>query len=148
MATEFDDSPTGGFRYLIVRPENGGIADLVRGLVRGGEATAVKFVESSDEDLLGAVAVDHRWVILVSVIACKIIAVFGKPMEWTGCLVEFLLNLFSQNGSLLGLLYNLLHGTPFLSLYSDFSLSQLARKGEGKENDFCHHNGVVKQERW
>ncbi|WJZ94188.1 hypothetical protein VitviT2T_013066 [Vitis vinifera] len=110
MATEFDDSPTGGFRYLIVRPENGGIADLVRGLVRGGEATAVKFVESSDEDLLGAVAVDHRWVILVSVIACKIIAVFGKPMEWTGCLVEFLLNLFSQNGSLLGLLYNLLHG--------------------------------------
>ena len=116
METESDDSLTGGFRYLIVRPENGGITDLLRSFVRGGEATVMKFVDCSDEELLGAV--DHRWVISVSVIARKIISVFRKPMEWTGCLVEFLLNVFSHNGSLMGLLYNLLHGW-----YSASSLS-------------------------
>lgn len=116
MATHFDDSPSGGFRYLIVKPENGGIIDLVRGLVRGHDATSLNFMESSDMGLMEALAVDHRWVIFVSVIARKIIAVFGKPMEWTGCSVEFLLNLFSHNGSLPTLLYNLLHGNS-LSLY-------------------------------
>lgn len=60
---------------------------------------------------------EHRWVIFVSILVRKIIAICGKPMEWMGYLVEFILNLLSHNGGLLGLLFNALHGkisTPCL----------------------------------
>lgn len=118
MGTDDDIlSRTGaGFRYLIVRPENGGISDLVRGFFIEASASTMKFVECSDE---GLVAVEHRWVIFVSVIARKIISVFRKPMEWTGCFLEFLLNIFSHNGNgtLLALLCNLLHGILLFPLH-------------------------------
>ncbi|XP_052181774.1 triacylglycerol lipase OBL1 [Diospyros lotus] len=124
MAVEIEDSDPrdlpspGSLRYLIVRPENGGIRDLFKLLVSpdyGG--SAAKFLESSDEDAVadessggGAVAADHRWVIFVSILVRKIIAVFGKPMEWTGYFFEFLLNLLAGNAGLSGLLWNLLRG--------------------------------------
>ncbi|KAF8401176.1 hypothetical protein HHK36_014480 [Tetracentron sinense] len=96
-------------RYLIVRPEKGGIRDLFRFLVVAlGKGAGAKFLESSEE--LGAMTGDHRWVIVVSIIVRKIIAVVGKPMEWTGYFLEFLLNLVSDNGDLPGLFYNLLLG--------------------------------------
>ncbi|KAF7134518.1 hypothetical protein RHSIM_Rhsim08G0246000 [Rhododendron simsii] len=107
-------------RYLIVRPQNGGITDLVRFLVSTDKASAAKFIETSDSgtyaaaELLGGddggITPDHRWVIFVSIIVRKIISVFGKPMEWSGCLFEFFLNFMSDNGGMLGLLWNLLHG--------------------------------------
>ncbi|KDO53737.1 hypothetical protein CISIN_1g0372962mg, partial [Citrus sinensis] len=53
---------------------------------------------------------DHRWVIAVSIIARKIIGFLAKPMEYTGFVVDFTLNLLSQNGNIFGLLYSLLHG--------------------------------------
>ncbi|XP_039145466.1 triacylglycerol lipase OBL1-like [Dioscorea cayenensis subsp. rotundata] len=62
--------------------------------------------EDEDEDEDG----DQRWVILVSIIIRKIIALFRKPMEWSGFIIEFLLNLISLNGGFLGLLINLLSG--------------------------------------
>lgn len=114
-----------GLSYLIVRPEKGGIGDLYRYLVRADIASGVAFLEGSDEGLLGAVAADHRWVILVSIIVRKIIAFFGKPMEWTGYVVDFFLNLLSLNGSLFGLLCNLLHGN-WSTLYCLFSIHPLA----------------------
>lgn len=106
-------------RYLIVRPQNGGITDLVRFLVSTDKASAAKFIETSDSgtfaaELLGGddggITPDHRWVIFVSIVVRKIISVFGKPMEWSGCLFEFFLNFMSDNGGMLGLLWNLLHG--------------------------------------
>ncbi|KAI8544781.1 hypothetical protein RHMOL_Rhmol08G0321600 [Rhododendron molle] len=106
-------------RYMIVRPQNGGITDLVRFLVSTDKASAAKFIETSDSgthtaELLGGddggITPDHRWVIFVSIIVRKIISVFGKPMEWSGCLFEFFLNFISDNGGMLGLLWNLLHG--------------------------------------
>ncbi|XP_058226970.1 triacylglycerol lipase OBL1 [Rhododendron vialii] len=107
-------------RYLIVRPQNGGITDLVRFLVSTDKASAAKFIETSDSDTYaaellgggddGGITPDHRWVIFVSIIVRKIISVFGKPMEWSGCLFEFFLNFMSDNGGMLGLLWNLLHG--------------------------------------
>ncbi|CAK9163816.1 unnamed protein product [Ilex paraguariensis] len=104
-------------RYMIVRPENGGIFDLLRFWVSADKRGAAKFIESSDygvlaEELGGGdvTAPDHRWVIFVSIIVRKILSLSGKPMKWIGYLIEFVLNLFSLNGNLLGLLCNLLHG--------------------------------------
>ncbi|PSS18161.1 Lipase [Actinidia chinensis var. chinensis] len=120
-----DTSGEDTLRYMILRPENGGIRDLFRFLVSADRASAAKFVETSDEDAVAAeflgsggdddgdggdVPPDHRWVIFVSIVIRKVIALFGKPMEWSGYLFEFFLNLLSENGNLLGLLYNLLFG--------------------------------------
>ncbi|XAR74031.1 Triacylglycerol lipase [Bertholletia excelsa] len=109
MAFENDD-----FGYLIIRPDNVGIQDLF-GFWNGERRTAAKIVESSEGEvgageLFTGVKLDHRWVILVSIVVRKLLALFAKPMEWTGCFFEFILNLISNNGDLLGLLYNLTHG--------------------------------------
>lgn len=108
-----DDDTDGcnGLRYLIVRPEKGGIRDLFRYTVLADIDCGVRFLESSDEKVVGRVAAVHRWVIVVSLIVRKIIAVFGKPLEWTGYVVDFILNLLSLNGDFTGLLFNLLRGT-------------------------------------
>ncbi|XP_021819949.1 uncharacterized protein LOC110761708 [Prunus avium] len=98
------------FRYLIVRPEKGGLRDLFRYSVLKRVDSGVRFLEGSDEEVVGRVAGDHRWVIVVSIIARKIIGLFGKPLEWIGYLVDFTLNLLSLNGGLFGLLITLLHG--------------------------------------
>ncbi|XVF25310.1 hypothetical protein REPUB_Repub13aG0202400 [Reevesia pubescens] len=76
----------------------------------GNIESGIRFLEGSDQDMVGGEASDNRWVILVSIIARKIIHLFSKPMELTGYVVDFFLNLISQNGSLCGLFYNLLHG--------------------------------------
>ncbi|KAF3451937.1 hypothetical protein FNV43_RR08033 [Rhamnella rubrinervis] len=105
-----DDNGYKGLNYLIVRPENGGIRDLLRYTVWSDVGCGLRFLESSDEDVAIGEAADHRLVILVSIIARKVIAVLGKPMEWAGYLVDFILNLLSQNGELTGLVYNFVHG--------------------------------------
>lgn len=95
--------------YLIVQPANGGITDLFRYGVFGNKAIGAKFIESSYE---GHVFDDHRWVIIVSIIMRKLIKLFAKPMEWTGYLVDFILNFLSLNvnGGLLTFILNLLQG--------------------------------------
>lgn len=104
------------FGYLILRPDGGGLVDLARFLVSGGNAR--RFLQSSEEEEedgggLGPIPDDHRWVILVSILVRRIIAFFGKPMAWCGMLVEFLLNLLSLNGGLRGLLLSLLSGFQY-----------------------------------
>ncbi|KAJ8539346.1 hypothetical protein K7X08_013598 [Anisodus acutangulus] len=118
---------TSNVRFLIVKPENGGIWDLVRFLVQGDNQSRAKFLEYSDvlfeeepelqrdgDDYSGGGGSEddgnHRWVIFVSILVRKILKLFAKPMEWTGYFFEFFLNIFSHNGSFLGLLYNILHG--------------------------------------
>ncbi|XP_052876658.1 triacylglycerol lipase OBL1 isoform X3 [Gossypium arboreum] len=98
------------FRYLIVRPYKGGIWDVLKYSLRGDIECGSKFLESSDQGVVGGEAADHRWIILVSIVARRIIHFLGKPMELTGYGVDFFLNLLSQNGSLFGLFYNLLRG--------------------------------------
>ncbi|XP_009796494.1 triacylglycerol lipase OBL1 [Nicotiana sylvestris] len=137
-STKIDDKVRipgpGNSRFLIVSHKNGGIWDLVRFGVWGNKESGDKFLQYSaggggvlEEHLVraddsggsggggpggdsGGEVPDHRWVIFVSIIVRKLIAIFGKPMEWTGYLVEFFLNLFSLNGNFLGLAYNILHG--------------------------------------
>ncbi|XP_034932748.1 triacylglycerol lipase OBL1 [Populus alba] len=96
--------------YLIVRPEKGGMLDLLRYLVWADIGSGVKFLESSEEGIMGGEAADHRWIILVSIIVRKIISLFGKPMECTGFVADFFLNLLFQNGGIMGLLLNFLQG--------------------------------------
>lgn len=100
-----------GFHFLEVHPHRGGIKDLIKYYVWGDIRSGVKFLEGSHSVRTGAVAADHKWVILVSIIARKIIMFFGKPLEWTGIVVEFLLNLISRNGGFLGLVCNVIRGT-------------------------------------
>ncbi|RZC91538.1 hypothetical protein C5167_027606 [Papaver somniferum] len=118
-------------KYLIVRPEKGGIFNMSRYLLRY-DAANHDFIETSNnhysndgygDELVtvsrgissvsdgGGGQDDHRLVIIVSIIVRKIIGVLGKPMEWMGYLVEFLLNLLSLNGgSIFSLLTALLNG--------------------------------------
>ncbi|PIA43297.1 hypothetical protein AQUCO_02000608v1 [Aquilegia coerulea] len=132
------NTSSSGLKYLIIRPEGGGIKDLFNLLITnnstggaggGGGGGAIyynKFIQqssiSNDNDDQMGMGIggptpisnnndDHRWVIIVSIIVRKIIGVFGKPMEWCGYLVEFLLNLLSHNGgNLFSLFLNLVTG--------------------------------------
>lgn len=104
------------FEYLIVKPNNGGYRDLFNYGIRGDVASGIKFLESSQEGYLDQVAFAQRWVIVVSIIARKIIALFRKPMEWNGYFVEFVLNLLSENHNFLGLISNILHGNEAFCL--------------------------------
>ncbi|GFQ08136.1 lipase [Phtheirospermum japonicum] len=108
---------SGDFNFLIVSHENGGVRDLFKFLVYNDRESGAKFLKSCNGDgfftgelLWDENGGDHRWVIFVSIIVRKIIKVFGKPMEWSGYLVEFILNLLSLNGNFLGLLFKILHG--------------------------------------
>jgi hypothetical protein len=47
---------------------------------------------------------------LVSIIVRKIISLLGKPMEYTGFVADFFLNLLFQNGGIMGLFLNFLQG--------------------------------------
>ncbi|URE45685.1 Lipase (class 3) [Musa troglodytarum] len=111
MDAAAEGGETCDFGYLILRPDGGGLVDLARFLVSGGNVR--KFLRSSEEEDGGGpgpIPDDHRWVILVSILVRRIIAFLGKPMAWCGMLVEFLLNLLSLNGGLHGLLLSLLSG--------------------------------------
>lgn len=98
------------WRFLIVRPESGGIGELLRYAIGNGIGSETSFLEGSHPAVYGGEEADHRWVIVVSIVVTKIIALFGKPLEWYGYLVEFFLNLLSENGNILGLLCNLVRG--------------------------------------
>jgi hypothetical protein len=95
-------------RYLIVRPEKGRFTDLFRyALLGANDEDNRSQITTSSVD----VDVDRRWVILVSILVLKLIALFAIPMYWTGRFLDFFLNLISLNGgSFFTLLHNFLHG--------------------------------------
>lgn len=101
--------------YLIVRPHRGGYRDLFRYGVRGDETSKAKFLEWPENRswrtmTIDEEAEDHRWVIVVSILVRKIIGLLRMPMEYTGFIVDFILNLFSANGGFFGLLLQLIQG--------------------------------------
>ncbi|KAI3727396.1 hypothetical protein L1987_67210 [Smallanthus sonchifolius] len=95
-------------RYLIVQPANGGITDLIRYGIFNKKASGAKFLHQQHSNGVGEE--EQRLVIVVSIIMRKLIKLFGKPMEWTGYLLDFILNLLSLNGGLLNIFANLLQG--------------------------------------
>lgn len=105
-----NDDDDDDFRYLVVRPEKGGIGDVFRCWVWPDGDVGRRFFEISEEGVISAMVSGRRWVIVVSIIIRKIIAILAKPLEWTGNVVEFILNLLSMNGNLSGLLCNIVRG--------------------------------------
>ncbi|GLJ29400.1 hypothetical protein SUGI_0579650 [Cryptomeria japonica] len=57
---------------------------------------------------------DQYWKIKLSLILMKIVEYVAGPLKALGILVEFLLNLFSQNGGLLRTLFSLLNGSMII----------------------------------
>lgn len=115
-----DSNPGHRSNYLIVRPHRGGYRDLFQYGVRGDETSKRKFLEQPDEysngrstSVINAEADDHRWVIVVSILVRKIIGLLRTPMEYTGLVVDFVLNLLSANGGFFGLVLGLIKGTNF-----------------------------------
>lgn len=107
-------------RYTIVWPKRGGPLHWVRFLTSTQDSA---FVESSVEP--GPVRGDYRWVIFVSIVVRRLIALLGKPLRLLGLSVEFVLNLLSQNAGFLGLLSNLFRGKQLhLILLGDISSLQ------------------------
>ncbi|CAD5323047.1 unnamed protein product [Arabidopsis thaliana] len=99
--------------YLIVRPHRGGYIDLFRYGVRDDQTSKAKFLEMPDNREWSTITIDeeaedHRWVIVVSILVRKIIRLLRTPMEFTGFVVDFFLNLFSANGGFFGLLLRLI----------------------------------------
>ncbi|URE45686.1 Lipase (class 3) [Musa troglodytarum] len=79
MDAAAEGGETCDFGYLILRPDGGGLVDLARFLVSGGNVR--KFLRSSEEEDGGGpgpIPDDHRWVILVSILVRRIIAFLGK----------------------------------------------------------------------
>ncbi|KAE8707674.1 hypothetical protein F3Y22_tig00110377pilonHSYRG00029 [Hibiscus syriacus] len=99
-----DSNINDGFRYLKVKPHTGGIWKLLKYSLWGSNHGAVEVGGGTAEE-----EADHRFVMLVSIVVMKLLHLFRKPMEFTGYVVDFFLNLISQNGSLCGLLSNILH---------------------------------------
>ncbi|KAK1419016.1 hypothetical protein QVD17_28172 [Tagetes erecta] len=89
--------------YLIVQP--GRIRDVLRYGIFNSKSSAAKFLHPHGNYDDKQVA-DHRFVIIVSIITRKLIKVFAKPMELTGYLVDFILNLLSLNGGILNLVFH------------------------------------------
>ncbi|XP_050235316.1 triacylglycerol lipase OBL1 [Mercurialis annua] len=108
MGTEIDGDER--FKYLIVRPEKGGVMDLWRYMVMGDIGSGVRFLECSEERVMSREAADNRWVIIVSILVRKVLHVFGKPLEYTGFAIDFFLNVLSENGGFFGLFFNFIQG--------------------------------------
>ncbi|KAK9099647.1 hypothetical protein Syun_026692 [Stephania yunnanensis] len=108
-------------RYEIVRAERGSIADVLRWMLLSDNHAADAFLESSSTEWSRSSSSssdvvyddDKRWVLMMSVIIRKFIGAMAKPMEWSGWVVEYFLNLLSLNGQLLGLLYNLIFSDAY-----------------------------------
>lgn len=113
MATTRNNAGNDGddFRYLVVRPEKGGIRDVFRCWAWPDGDGGRRFFEGSEVGVFGAMVLGRRWVIVVSILIRKVIAALAKPMEWTGNVVEFSLNLLSMNGNISGLFCNIVRGT-------------------------------------
>ncbi|KDP40612.1 hypothetical protein JCGZ_24611 [Jatropha curcas] len=97
-------------RYLIVSPKKAGKWSLFKYLALGDTKSGRKFLDSSEEEEKDGAVSYHRMVILMSIIVRRILAFIAKPLMYLGFVVDFFLNLLSENGDFHGLLINFLHG--------------------------------------
>ncbi|XP_065866571.1 triacylglycerol lipase OBL1-like [Euphorbia lathyris] len=95
--------------FLIVNPKKGKKRDTVKYMVGKNVKSGMAFLDSSEEGLKGGLAVDHRWILLVSIIICRILNLIQKPLRYIGLFTDFFLNLLSQNGGFSGILHNFFH---------------------------------------
>ncbi|XXG81558.1 hypothetical protein AAC387_Pa09g2156 [Persea americana] len=104
-----EEEETSNGRYLIVWPHRGPLSDVLRFLIWNDGPLITSIIESSD-NMSGLNGGDHRWIIVISIIIRRILSFIGKPLERMGFFIEFFLNLLSENGNILGLVYNIVRG--------------------------------------
>ncbi|XP_050234292.1 triacylglycerol lipase OBL1-like [Mercurialis annua] len=94
--------------FLIVDPKKGKKRDIFKYLVSNDVKSGMKFLESSEDDVKGGAAVDHRSILLVSIIIRRLMTFLETPLKLLGIIIEFILNFISQNGGFSGILNNFL----------------------------------------
>ncbi|XP_059635558.1 triacylglycerol lipase OBL1-like [Cornus florida] len=82
--------------YLVLKPEEGSLFDLVR-ILRSSELDKREFVEFSGVGKLIR-GLEYRWIVSVSFLAQKLLLYLKKPLARIGFLLEMWLNLLSSNG--------------------------------------------------
>ncbi|KAL5579692.1 hypothetical protein UlMin_012134 [Ulmus minor] len=87
--------------FLFVHPERGTLWKLFLYATFCDIDAGRLFLESNDEGLMLIEAVDRRKLIVFTIAIRKILSLLNKPMNWTGRIIEFNLNLLS----------NIAHGT-------------------------------------
>eukprot|EP01018_Ginkgo_biloba_P008006 Gb_19035 [translate_table: standard] len=92
--------------YLIVHPDNGGILELLFFILLVRKRHG--FIECPEH--IRARQMDHRWVIKASIPVRKFLKFVAKPMAGVGIRIEFILNLLSNNGGIIGILFKILKG--------------------------------------
>lgn len=102
--------------FLIVNPNKGRKRDIFKYMVGNNTKSGMNFLDSSEETVKGGAAVDHRWILLVSIIIRRILALINTPLKYFGYLVDFFLNLISQNGGFCSICSNFLQGINSTSL--------------------------------
>ncbi|WCJ39273.1 alpha/beta-Hydrolases superfamily protein [Euphorbia peplus] len=96
--------------FLIVNPKKGRKRDIMKFLVGKNVKSGMRFLDSSEEGIKGGAVVDHRWILLLSIIISRILNLLYEPIQYMGYAFDFLLNLISQNNGLFGILINVLTG--------------------------------------
>lgn len=94
--------------YLIIRPENGGILDVLRFLFLARKGN--RFIEYLEHVESRADTFGSRWIITVSILVRQFLHLVAKPMAVGGVCMEFILNLLSHNGGIQGIIFRVLRG--------------------------------------
>nr|ACU20453.1 unknown [Glycine max] len=109
MATDCNCNKGFADSYMLLKPEDASFFDLFRVLFKGNLSQR-NFVEShADGDALDE-SLGHRWLIVISILAQKLLQLVAKPLPLFGSCVEFLLNLVALNGGGFSIVLNFLGG--------------------------------------
>ncbi|XP_028209474.1 uncharacterized protein LOC114392507 isoform X2 [Glycine soja] len=109
MATDCNCNKGFADSYMLLKPEDASFFDLFRVLFKGNLSQR-NFVEShADDDALDE-SLGHRWLIVISILAQKLLQLVAKPLSLFGSCVEFLLNLVALNGGVFSIVLNFLGG--------------------------------------
>ncbi|KAG0476194.1 hypothetical protein HPP92_012624 [Vanilla planifolia] len=88
--------------HLILRHENARYRDILSHLVFRRRLTTSRFAEHKPGAIAGLDTAQTDWVTALTLVIQKILATISDPLRWLGFLLEFVLNFFSINGGVLG----------------------------------------------
>ncbi|KAK7386441.1 hypothetical protein VNO78_26669 [Psophocarpus tetragonolobus] len=94
--------------YMLLKPEEASYFDLCAALIRGNLSKR-NFVDSHAEDAFKD-NLGHRWLVVLSVLAHKLLQLSSKPLALFGSFLEFSLNIVPLNGGFFRLLVNFFKG--------------------------------------
>lgn len=95
--------------YMLLKPEECGVLDLVRILFSSKNIGKKEFVDCPDEQMT-KVHFPQRWIIFVSILVQKVFLATAEPLARFGNAIEYWLNLQNVNGGFFRLLFNFFRG--------------------------------------